>query len=142
MAASNCCSYSPILKKWFAEQLLTTAHELQVGARMQLTPNGPFLGLHSDAFGLAVSRAVCRCPTAANSRCATQISELGEIIPPNGVSRGFIFQLTRDGKTYQIAAVPQTYGVTGRQSVYSGQTLMIRAADGPQRASASSPEIR
>lgn len=85
---------------------------------------------------------MCRCPTAANSRYATEISELGEIIPPNGVSRGFSFQLTGDGKTYQIAAVPQTYGVTGRQSVYSGQTLMIRAADGPQGASASSPEIR
>ena len=79
---------------------------------------------------------------SANSRYATQISELGEIIPPNGVSRGSSFQLTGDGKTYQIAAVPQTYGTTGRQFFYSGQTLVIRAADRPKPDSAASPEIR
>ena len=77
-----------------------------------------------------------------NSRYASQLSELGNIIPASGISRNYEFQLTGDGKTYQIAAVPQTYGATGRQSFYTDQTLIIRATDGPQPASAASPEIR
>jgi hypothetical protein len=73
-------------------------------------------------------------------------SESGaDLIPSDlastGQKAGFKFSLTGDGRDYQIAAVPLTFGTTGSRTFYSDKDLTIHENRGPQPATANSPQF-
>lgn len=54
---------------------------------------------------------------------------------------GYKFTLTGTADTYAIGASPVTYGSSGVKSFYLDQTGTLRATDGAEPATASSPEF-
>jgi prepilin-type N-terminal cleavage/methylation domain-containing protein len=90
-------------------------------------------------------------------RFATSLAELG---PPQsgaaspaaadlidatfaaGIKSGYKFTVTGNQSGYAINANPETYGTTGTRTFYSDQTMVIRANDGVEPATASSKELR
>ncbi len=46
------------------------------------------------------------------------------------------------GGGYVVNAVPVSYGISGSRSFYSDQTMVIRANEGPEPATAQSKELR
>ena len=87
-------------------------------------------------------------------RFATSLTELG---PPQsgaaspaaadlvdatvaaGVKSGYKFTVTGNQSGYTI---PETYGTTGNRTFFSDQTMVTRANDGAEPATASSKELR
>lgn len=59
----------------------------------------------------------------------------------SGTVGGYKFTLTGTADTYTIAASPVAYGSSGNKSFYLDQTGILRASDGPEPATASSPEF-
>lgn len=90
-------------------------------------------------------------------RFATSLTELG---PPQsgaaspasadlvdatvaaGVKSGYKFTVTGNQSGYTINANPETYGTTGNRTFFSDQTMVTRANDGAEPATASSKELR
>jgi type IV pilus assembly protein PilA len=90
-------------------------------------------------------------------RFATSLTELG---PPQsgaaspasadlidatfaaGVKSGYKLTVTGNQSGYAINANPETFGTSGTRTFYSDQTMVIRANDGAEPATASSKELR
>jgi type IV pilus assembly protein PilA len=90
-------------------------------------------------------------------RFATSLAELG---PPQsgaatpasadlidatfaaGVKSGYKLTVTGNQSGYSINANPEIFGTTGTRTFYSDQTMVIRANDGAEPATASSKELR
>jgi prepilin-type N-terminal cleavage/methylation domain-containing protein len=58
-----------------------------------------------------------------------------------GEKQGYKFTLTGTNGGYVVNANPMTYGSSGRKSFYSDQTMVIRENNGPEPATATSPEM-
>ena len=90
-------------------------------------------------------------------RFATSLTELG---PPQsgaaspasadlidattaaGLKSGYKFTVAGNQSGYSINANPEIFGTTGTRTFYSDQTMVIRANDGAEPATASSKELR
>jgi hypothetical protein len=59
-----------------------------------------------------------------------------------GVKSGYKFTVTGNQNGYTINADPETYGTTGNRTFFSDQTMVVRANDGAEPATASSKELR
>lgn len=90
-------------------------------------------------------------------RYATTLAELGppaggaegmsgaNLIPgelAKGAHSGFKFTLTGGPAGYQIVAVPETFGNTGRRTFFSDQSLVIRQNWSAEPAGPASPELK
>jgi hypothetical protein len=60
----------------------------------------------------------------------------------SGLKSGYRLSLASDQGGYVINARPILFGSTGSHTLYSDQTMVIRQNDGPEAATAASPEIR
>jgi type IV pilus assembly protein PilA len=60
----------------------------------------------------------------------------------SGEKEGYKFALACVPAGYAVNAVPVSYGSSGNRSFYSDQTMIIRENDGPEPATAQSPELR
>ena len=58
-----------------------------------------------------------------------------------GEKQGYKFTITGTNGGYVINANPVTYGTSGSRSFYSDQTMVIRENNGPEPATATSPEM-
>jgi prepilin-type N-terminal cleavage/methylation domain-containing protein len=58
-----------------------------------------------------------------------------------GEKTGYKFTLTGGQGGYVVNANPVSYGSSGNKSFYSDQTMVIRENNGPEPATASSPEM-
>jgi type IV pilus assembly protein PilA len=58
-----------------------------------------------------------------------------------GIKQGYKFTVTGGQGGYVINANPVTYGSSGSKSFYSDQTMVIRENNGPEPATATSPEM-
>jgi len=58
-----------------------------------------------------------------------------------GEKQGYKFTVTGGAGGYVINANPVTYGSSGNKSFYSDQTMVIRENNGPEPATATSPEM-
>jgi prepilin-type N-terminal cleavage/methylation domain-containing protein len=58
-----------------------------------------------------------------------------------GEKTGYKFTLTGGQGGYVVNANPVSYGSSGNKSFYSDQTMVIRENNGPEAATASSPEM-
>ena len=58
-----------------------------------------------------------------------------------GTLGGYKFTLTGTADTYAIGAAPAAYGSSGVKSFFLDQTGILRAGDGPQPATSTSPEF-
>lgn len=60
----------------------------------------------------------------------------------SGLKSGYKLTVTGNQNGYAINANPETFGTTGTRTFYSDQTMVIRANDGAEPATASSKELR
>jgi hypothetical protein len=60
----------------------------------------------------------------------------------SGIDHGYKVTLTGSPAGYIISAVPVKYPSTGRRSLYTDQTLVIREHFGPEPATAKSQELK
>jgi type IV pilus assembly protein PilA len=70
--------------------------------------------------------------------------EAAGLIPQNladGKKSGYLFELAPTEDGYQVTAVPQKFGSSGRRSFYSDQTLVIRHSWTKETAAANSSPI-
>lgn len=89
-------------------------------------------------------------------RYATTLTELGapaggqesaaaaNLIPgelAKGMHSGYKFTLTGGPAGYQVVAVPEVFGNTGRRTFFTDQSNVIRQNWGAEPATASSPEL-
>jgi type IV pilus assembly protein PilA len=58
-----------------------------------------------------------------------------------GEKQGYRFTLTGGQGKYVVNANPVTYGTSGSKSFYSDETMVIRENNGPEPATATSPEM-
>ncbi len=58
-----------------------------------------------------------------------------------GTLGGYKFALVGTADTYAVGAAPITYGSSGVKSFFLDQTGILRASEGPQPATSSSPEF-
>ena len=91
-------------------------------------------------------------------RYATNLSELGpgasggaqgpqaaDLIPgelAKGNKSGYKFAMAGGPAGYQITAVPEQFGSTGRRTFYSDQTMVVRQNWSAEPANATSPELK
>jgi prepilin-type N-terminal cleavage/methylation domain-containing protein len=90
-------------------------------------------------------------------RYATALAELGppasgaegmaaaNLLPEDlakGKKTGYTFTVTGDANGYQIAAVPDAFGNTGRRTFYSDQSGVIKENWGAEPATITSKEIK
>jgi type IV pilus assembly protein PilA len=90
-------------------------------------------------------------------RYAATLAELGpppsgqataaaaDLIPEDlmkGKKTGYIFNVQGGPNGYQITAVPEVFGNTGRRTFFSDQTLVIRENWGAEPATVTSKEIK
>lgn len=59
-----------------------------------------------------------------------------------GQKTGYVFSLTPSKEGYQISAVPQNFGSTGRRTFFSDQTLVVRENWSAEPATDKSGEIK
>jgi len=87
-----------------------------------------------------------------NGRYAASLAELGPPSPgaaglidaalAGGSRDGYVFTLTGDANGYVIRARPLLFGTSGSSTFYSDQGTVIRRNQGPEAATAASPEFR
>lgn len=79
--------------------------------------------------------------TPPTSRRSVLTERVPWVRKPRGLIPQSLFELgpTEDG--YQVNAVPQKFGSSGRRSFYSDQTLVIRHSWTKEAATANSPPI-
>jgi prepilin-type N-terminal cleavage/methylation domain-containing protein len=92
-------------------------------------------------------------------RYATNLAELGpgtgssgaggpqaaDLIPgelAKGAKSGYKFNLTGGPQGYQVTAVPEQFGSTGRRTFYTDQTMVVRQNWSAEPANATSPELK
>lgn len=76
-----------------------------------------------------------------SQRFAKDLAELGGLIPKrlaSGKANGYVFSLRSSEEGYTITAVPEK---PGKSSYYSDQLQIIHRSDGPEPATAESPEL-
>jgi type IV pilus assembly protein PilA len=88
---------------------------------------------------------------------ATVLSQLGppasgapgpqasDLLPKSlsdGKASGYLFTVTARPTGYAINAVPEAFNSTGRRTFYSDETLVIRANNTQEPATATSPELK
>jgi prepilin-type N-terminal cleavage/methylation domain-containing protein len=59
-----------------------------------------------------------------------------------GVKAGYKYTITGGNGGYIVTAVPETFGTSGSRTFFSDQTMVIHVNDGPELATASSPEAK
>jgi len=59
----------------------------------------------------------------------------------NGIKQGYKFTVTGNQGGYIVTASPVNYGTDGNKNYYSDQSMVIRANDGAEPATATSKEI-
>jgi type IV pilus assembly protein PilA len=59
-----------------------------------------------------------------------------------GVKSGYRITVTGNQSGYTVNANPETFGTTGTRTFYSDQTMVVRANDGAEPATATSKELR
>ena len=60
----------------------------------------------------------------------------------SGVKGGYKYTLAGGNGGYVITAIPETFGSSGSRTWFSDQTMVIHYNDGPEAATASSPEVK
>ncbi len=60
----------------------------------------------------------------------------------DGKASGYLFTLTARPTGYSITAIPEAFNTTGRRTFYSDETLVIRANNTQEPATATSPELK
>jgi prepilin-type N-terminal cleavage/methylation domain-containing protein len=71
--------------------------------------------------------------------------QAADLIPKSlsdGKASGYLFTLTARPTGYAVQAVPEAFNSTGRRTFYSDETLVIRANNTQEPATATSPEIK
>jgi type II secretory pathway pseudopilin PulG len=69
---------------------------------------------------------------------------LGSSLPIDlsGGKNGYRFQLRGSPGAFSIEATPALFGSTGSRSFYSDETMVVRENNGPEPATAASPDIQ
>ena len=88
---------------------------------------------------------------------ATVLSQLGppasgapgpqasDLLPKSladGKASGYLFTVTARPTGYAVTAIPEAFNSTGRRTFYSDETLVIRANNTQEPATATSPELK
>lgn len=70
--------------------------------------------------------------------------QLGSALPIDlsGGKNGYRFKLTGSPGAFSIEATPALFGSTGSRSFYSDETMVVRENNGPEPATAKSPDIQ
>jgi hypothetical protein len=70
--------------------------------------------------------------------------QLGSSVPIDlsGGKNGYRFKLKGSPGAFSIEATPELFGSTGSRSFYSDETLVVRENNGPEPATAASPDIQ
>jgi hypothetical protein len=75
---------------------------------------------------------------------APSLDELRSSLPPDlisGEKNGYRFKLKGSKSSFSIEASPTTFGSTGNRTFYTDETMVIREHEGPEPATADSPDI-
>ena len=81
-------------------------------------------------------------------RFAQNLGELGppaDLLPPplvDGKASGYRYSVAGTAQGYNISAVPETFGVTGKQTFFSNETMVIRYNLTAEPATTSSPPLQ
>jgi competence protein ComGC len=59
----------------------------------------------------------------------------------SGEKNGYRFKLKGSKSSFSIEAAPTTFGSTGYRTFYTDETMVIREHEGPEPATADSPDI-
>jgi type IV pilus assembly protein PilA len=79
-----------------------------------------------------------------HERYSGSFEELGKSLPIDlsGEKNGYRFKLKGSPGAFSIEATPSLFGTTGSRTFYSDETLVVRENNGPEPATASSPDIQ
>jgi competence protein ComGC len=75
---------------------------------------------------------------------APSLDELRSSLPADlatGEKSGYRFKLKGSKSAFSIEAAPTTFGTTGSRTFYTDETMVIREHEGPEPATADSPDI-
>ncbi len=75
---------------------------------------------------------------------ASSLEELRSSLPADlisGQKNGYRFQLKGSKTSFSVEAAPTTFGSTGNRTFYTDETMVIREHEGPEPATADSPDI-
>lgn len=81
-------------------------------------------------------------PSAAGSAEGPQAAGLIPAKLSSGTDHGYIFTVNQSAGGYEVTAVPQQFGSTGRRTFYSDQTAIIRQNWTQDPATVNSAELR
>jgi prepilin-type N-terminal cleavage/methylation domain-containing protein len=71
--------------------------------------------------------------------------QAADLIPgelAKGAKSGYKFNMTGGPQGYQVTAVPEQFGSTGRRTFYTDQTMVVRQNWSAEPANATSPELK
>jgi type IV pilus assembly protein PilA len=115
------------------------AHELaairQIGTIHQVETQ------YMSQFGMFATVLTQLGPPASGA-AGPQAADLIGASLASGKASGYLFTLAARPTGYLISAVPEAFNSTGRRTFYSDETLVIRANNTQEPATATSPEIR
>jgi type IV pilus assembly protein PilA len=75
---------------------------------------------------------------------APSLDELRSSLPADlisGEKSGYRFKLKGSKTSFSVEAAPTTFGSTGNRTFYTDETMVIREHEGPEPATADSPDI-
>jgi len=78
----------------------------------------------------------------ASGASGPQAADLMQKSLTEGKASGYIFTLAARPTGYVVTAIPEVFNSTGRRTFYSDESLVIRANNTQEPATATSPEVK
>ncbi len=128
--------------------MLVVASFLTLSACGSLTERFSKQASSANEMGaVAVIRSISAAEVSYNldhGQFASSLDELRSSLPSDlvaGEESGYHFKLKGSKSSFSIEAAPISFGSTGNRTFYTDETMVIRENEGPEPATAGSPEI-
>lgn len=118
---------------------MMAAHEIEAIRQIATIHQGE--AQYYSQFG-AYATALTALGPPASGAPGPQAADLIPRSLADGEASGYLFALTARPNGYTVSAVPKVFNSTGRRTFYSDETLVIRANNAPEPATAASPELQ
>jgi competence protein ComGC len=128
--------------------VLVVASLLTLSACGSLTERFSKQATSANEIGaVAVMKSISAAQVSYNlehGQFAPSLDELRASLPAGlatGERNGYRFKLKGSKSAFSIEATPTTFGTTGTRTFYTDESLVIREHEGPEPATADSPDI-
>jgi type IV pilus assembly protein PilA len=100
----------------------------------------------NEIGAIAIMKSIATAQVSYNldhGQFAPSLDELRSSLPDlaTGEKNGYRFKVKGSKSAFSIEAAPTTVGTTGNRTFYTDETMVIREHEGPEPATADSPDI-